>query len=327
MPGSAVVELVPSRSTAHAADRPAEDDGRHAHLHRWLASDLYGHTPVVRIATWNLNVKMRPGALDLFDKLDADVLLLTEAPADLDLDGYVRTPPGPQMLRGQGWATILSRRPIQQVKRPHGASVAAVIDGITYVSSLLPWGSSPPGPPFRGVGQAAQTVAALKDLKAWLGAQERLVWGGDWNHSLERPWRYSGSTAGRERLDALLGELGLHAPTRHLPRGWQYDFPSIDMWPCSTPTRPPSTSRRTAPQAGSATTTHTSSRPQRASGAQARRAGEGSGVECPVPPMLRAGAPFAPRWGALPRRATRRPAGCLRGVVRRGRAWRSTARG
>lgn len=114
------------------------------------------------------------------------------------------------------------------MKRPHGASVAAVIDGVTYVSSVLPWGSSPPGPPFRGVGQAAQTVAALKDLKAWLGAQERLVWGGDWNHSLKRPWRYSGSTAGRERLDALLGELGLHAPTRHLPRGWKYDFPSID---------------------------------------------------------------------------------------------------
>lgn len=93
-------------ASSSAADRPAEDDGRHAHLHRWLASDLYGHTPVVRIATWNLNVKMRPGALDLFDKLDADVLLLTEAPADLDPDGYVRTPPGPQMLRGQEWATI-----------------------------------------------------------------------------------------------------------------------------------------------------------------------------------------------------------------------------
>lgn len=189
----------------------------------------------MRIATWNLNLKMRKGALDLFGSLDADVLLLTEAPPDLDLAGYQRTPPGPLMLRGQEWATILSRRPIQWVERPHGASVAALIDGVTYVSTVLPWGSSPPGPPFRGVGQAAQTVAALEDLESWLGAQDRLVWGGDWNHSLEQPWRYSASTAGRERLDALLGELGLYAPTRHLPRGWKYDFPSIDHVAVSDP--------------------------------------------------------------------------------------------
>lgn len=186
------------------------------------------HTAVVRVATWNLNVKLRDGALDLFRELDADVLLLTEAPPDLELATYNRTPPGPLMVRGQEWATILSRRPIEQVERPHGSTVAAVIDGVTYVLTVLPWGSSPPGPPYRGVGQAAQTVAALNDLEPWLGAQERLVWGGDWNHSLEQPWRYSSTTAGRERIDALLSKLQLHAPTRHLSRGWKYDFPSID---------------------------------------------------------------------------------------------------
>lgn len=180
----------------------------------------------LRVATWNLNVKARPGAPDVLLSLDADVLLLTEAPPDLDLPEYDRTPVGPLMVRGQEWATVLSRRPIERVDRPHVGTVAAVIDGATYVCSVLPWGNAPEGDAYRGQGQSAQTVAALNDLEPYLHNQERLVWGGDWNHSLERPWNGS-STAGREGIDRLLNDLTLHAPTRDEERG-AYPIKSID---------------------------------------------------------------------------------------------------
>lgn len=45
----------------------------------------------MRVATWNLEGDDRPGAVDLLLGLRADVLLLTEVPAGLELPGYELT--------------------------------------------------------------------------------------------------------------------------------------------------------------------------------------------------------------------------------------------
>lgn len=181
----------------------------------------------MRIATWNLNRSLPDGGQELLLGLDADVLLLTEAPPGLELPHYRRTPPGPLMSLGQEWNTILSRRPIRQVDYPHPTTTAAVIDGVTYVSSVLPWSSSVrDGYPGPGDGQIAQTLETLDVLNSYLHGQERLVWGGDWNHSLEEPWDGT-PVASRTRLDQLLTDLGLHTPTRHEDRG-PYKIKSID---------------------------------------------------------------------------------------------------
>ena len=51
---------------------------------------------------------------------------------------------------------------------------------------------------------------------AFLDSQQRLVWGGDWNHGLVGR-EYSGSKGGRLVLAETLDRLGLDVPTAELP--------------------------------------------------------------------------------------------------------------
>lgn len=179
----------------------------------------------MRIGTWNLNRRLRVRAESLLLRLNADVLLLTEAPADLVLPEYKLTPVGPLMALGQQWSTIASREPLRAIPTPHPATTAATIGDTTFVCSVLPWGSAK-GAPWRGEGYGDRMLNALDDLEPFLRDQQKLVWGGDWNHTLEGP--LTGSTRqGRERLGELLATLDLHAPTRHDPRG-VYAMNSID---------------------------------------------------------------------------------------------------
>lgn len=180
---------------------------------------------VVRIATWNLAGKGSPRHIDFLAGLEADVLLLTEVPPDLVLPGFALTPPSTAMRPGQLYATVASRAPIDQACFPHPASVAARIRGTTYVSSVLPWASAGQDP-WRGEGMGQRTVHALDDLAPFLRQQSRLVWGGDWNHTLSGTLQGC-SRAGRVKLEALLRELGLQVPTQDLPRGL-YAMASID---------------------------------------------------------------------------------------------------
>jgi hypothetical protein len=171
----------------------------------------------VRIATWNLDVHARPAKVELLLSLDADVLLLTEVPSGLVLPGYHLTPPGPTMLRGQGWAAVASRRPLQSMPSPHVASTVASVDGVTYVSSVLPWKGAPQRP-WDGATTGERMAAAVDVIEPFLRAQEQLVWGGDWNQTMTGA--LDGSTrAGRDRLDQALDRLGLALPTGKLPRG------------------------------------------------------------------------------------------------------------
>ncbi len=74
---------------------------------------------------------MRPGAVELLLDVGADVLLLTEPPSNLELEGYSLTPPGASMPRGQLYAAVASRLdtlgPLEPLPAPHPATTAAVV--------------------------------------------------------------------------------------------------------------------------------------------------------------------------------------------------------
>lgn len=168
----------------------------------------------VRIGTWNLAGRWSPAHLDLLIAQNCEVWLLTEVRADTTLPGYRSHVTTAEMARRRHWASVFSRSPLTPLPDPHVASAAAVVDGVTYCSSILPWRSCGPIPWGDG-GAAERTARALDALLATLPRHD-LVWGGDWNHSLVGS-EWAGSKAGRVHIEAALDTFGLQVPTRELP--------------------------------------------------------------------------------------------------------------
>ena len=169
----------------------------------------------MRIGTWNLAGRWSPNHLDLLTEADCDVWLLTEVSQRVTSPGFYAHVTGALMQPTKYWAGVYSRRPLTGLPDPHPASAAAVVDGTTYCSSILPWKGSD-GPPFwPGDNHAARTEFAVIALLGGL-ASIPLVWGGDWNHSLSGP-EMAGSKAGREHILAAVDKLGLRVPTAELP--------------------------------------------------------------------------------------------------------------
>lgn len=174
----------------------------------------------MRIGTWNMAGWLKPGWRDLLLHADCDVWLLTEVNEAVELPGYSVHRAEARMAARRHWAAVLSKAPLTPLPDPHPASAAAVVDGVTYCSSILPWRSSPGEPMWPGAEpprnlHAGRTGYALKTLLAQLPRQQ-LVWGGDWNHALSGT-ESAGSLGGRARLLAAVEELDLQVPTAHLP--------------------------------------------------------------------------------------------------------------
>jgi endonuclease/exonuclease/phosphatase family metal-dependent hydrolase len=169
---------------------------------------------LVRIGTWNLAGRWTPAHAALLASADCDVWLVTEVSDRLALPGHVTHRSAHAMARGRRWAAVLSRKPSQPLGDPHPASAMVVVEGTTYVCSVLPWracGSDPWGEK----PHAARTERTVFQILANL-PRGPLVWGGDWNHAMEGR-EYAGSQAGRRALQTALDELDLQVPTRHFP--------------------------------------------------------------------------------------------------------------
>jgi len=78
------------------------------------------------------------------------VWLLTELRDDVVIPGYVGHVTSGTMARGQRWAGVFSRSRLTSIPDPHAASACAVVDGVTFCSSILPWRSC--GPALWGEG-------------------------------------------------------------------------------------------------------------------------------------------------------------------------------
>ena len=183
-----------------------------------------------RVGTWNLDAKATPAHVDFLQRLDCDVLLLTEVAPALQLHGYFRHLTRGVMARGQHWAGIFSRVALAPLPDPHGASAMARIRDITFCASILPWRTCGSKAPWVGTNTMEKTKHAVSAIVA----RQPAVWGGDWNHAFEGTER-AGSVDGRAVIRRAADELGLLVATRasrhHLdglasidhiaiPRGW-----------------------------------------------------------------------------------------------------------
>jgi hypothetical protein len=167
----------------------------------------------VRIGTWNVaNRVWTDRHIDLVESANCDVWLLTETNRSVDLPGFEGHLTNGVMGHGQQrWAGVFSRRPLQPLADPHPASAAAVIDGTTYCSTILPWKGAAGEAPWSGHSHADRTRNALDVLLANLPTTN-LVWGGDWNHSLCGR-EEAGSIEGRRHVVDAVQRLGLCVPT------------------------------------------------------------------------------------------------------------------
>jgi endonuclease/exonuclease/phosphatase family metal-dependent hydrolase len=169
----------------------------------------------VRIGTWNLAGRWTPAHESLLQAVDCDVLLLTEVSEGLELPGYHAHLSTSQMAQRRRWAGVFSRAPLTALPDPHPASAAALIDGLTFCSSILPWRSCGTGDVWVEGNHAAKTEHAVNCLLTALPTSG-LVWGGDFNHAMQgREW--TGSIAGRSSITAALAKLNLQVPTARLP--------------------------------------------------------------------------------------------------------------
>ena len=170
----------------------------------------------MRIATWNLEGKWTPRHHWLIRSLQADVLLLTEVLADVELKGFNVHFTEQEMRRGRRWAAIASSAPLRPLPDPHGTTALAEIEGLRVASSILPWRNSGSAPPWSGRDQGLRTTAAVSRVRA----AAPVVWGGDWNHELAGRL-YAGSKDGRMSIVGALDDLGLYAPTYASPHRLQ----------------------------------------------------------------------------------------------------------
>jgi hypothetical protein len=122
------------------------------------------------------------------------------------------------MARGQHWAAVLSQMPLTPLPDPHEASAAALVNGVTYCATILPWSgcSTPPPTPWVGASLEEMARPAIDRLTKLL-PKSTTVWGGDWNQNLAGDWQHVGSAGMRRRVESAVSLLGLKVATAELP--------------------------------------------------------------------------------------------------------------
>jgi hypothetical protein len=175
----------------------------------------------MRIGTWNLDCRiLKVQHLDLLLREQCDVWLLTEVnPLAVNPKGVIagfncHLTAG-VMGRKQHWAAVLSKRALSSLPDPHLSSAAAIVNGITFCSTILPWSGCRKYSPHPWVGDTIgeMTKAAIESLSNEFPKSD-LVWGGDWNHSLQG--RVVGSIVGRDHILAAIKSFSLQVPTTGL---------------------------------------------------------------------------------------------------------------
>jgi len=166
----------------------------------------------MRIGTWNLDARATAAHLEFLLAASCDVWLLTEVSPKLRLPGFTAHVTQGVMGRGQHWAGVFSRLPMQGLEEPHGASDLVLIGEYTFCASVLPWRGCGDGAPWGGDGVTQKTARAV----AAIVRARPSIWGGDWNHSFNGR-ESAGSSDGREVLRNAVKELGLHLATENSP--------------------------------------------------------------------------------------------------------------
>ena len=166
----------------------------------------------MRIGTWNLAGQWSPRHLELLTREKCDVWLLTEVHPETSVPGMQMHRTSTPMGERKTWAAIFSNADLVPAESdPHWATAAAHIDGLTVISSVLPWRSR--GPEWGGstlVEDVRRTLAAIRAQ-----VDVTTIWGGDWNQALEGG-EHVGTLDGRNQILELLNASRLSVPTRSL---------------------------------------------------------------------------------------------------------------
>lgn len=170
----------------------------------------------MRIGTWNLDAKWSPRHAEILSEADCDVWLLTEVISAVDLAGYATHRCVAKMSRGQHYAGVMARLPLDPQSDPYPATAAAVIGELTFYCSILPWADGDDPAVWGHGNQAPRTQHATSVLRSNL-VPGRSVWGGDFNHAVDGPTRWAGTAAGRSAIKELVVSLGITVPTADLP--------------------------------------------------------------------------------------------------------------
>lgn len=175
----------------------------------------------IRIGTWNLEGKWSADHHALLSAQNCQIWLLTEVPTAIAADFHIHHT-SQLMQPSKYWAGILSIDKLTPVSDPHPASAAALIAGVAYCSSILPWATcgSEPTQPWRGSSLEEKTKTAIEPIEKLL-KDKTTVWGGDWNQNLQGEWEHVGSGAMRGVIESTVESLGLQVTTRKLPHRLQ----------------------------------------------------------------------------------------------------------
>ena len=166
----------------------------------------------MRIGTWNLAGRWSEARAAFLTSLECEVLLLTELHLETTVPGMRGRTTYGLMAPDRFWAGVFTAEPHLGYPDPHGAAAMVVVDGVTCVSSVLPWRSCGAGFPWVGERHADKTGNAVAPIAR---LRSPVIWGGDWNHALEGP-DHVGSKEGREHIFGILDALGLQVPTAEL---------------------------------------------------------------------------------------------------------------
>lgn len=175
-------------------------------------SPLARHTGHMRIGTWNLAGRWSASRAEFLAALRCDVLLLTEVHHETRVPGMRGRTTYGLMAPDRFWAAVFTSGTHIGYPDPHGAAAMVVVDGLTCVSSVLPWRACGTGFPWVGERHAEKTANAVAPISR---LRSPVIWGGDWNHALEGP-DHVGSKEGREHIFGVLDALGLQVPTSEL---------------------------------------------------------------------------------------------------------------
>lgn len=177
----------------------------------------------MRIGTWNLDARWSDAHQALLARERCDVWLLTEVNpkayhANATTEGYHRHLTAGVMACGQHWAAVLSQRPLTPLPDPHEASAAALVNGVAYCATILPWSGCTTQPPTPWVGTTLEDMArpAIDRLTKVL-PKSNTVWGGDWNQNLAGGWQNVGSAGMRRLVESAVSLLDLQVATAELP--------------------------------------------------------------------------------------------------------------
>jgi hypothetical protein len=195
----------------------------------------------MKIGTWNLDADWSDAHKSLLSEADCDVWLLTEVSPETSMEDYDHHYSAHRMVRGQHYAAILSRLSLQALQDPHPASAAAVVGGITYCTSILPWSTCAHdiASPWAGGCTVENMVCETIDQLVETLPVSNLVWGGDWNQNLTGAWEHIGSRGGRARIEQALKTWYMKVPTAclsHRLKGCHsIDHIAVPMnWSCSS---------------------------------------------------------------------------------------------